>query len=66
MEGDWIILFVWEEWGEAASREVFVPKAQFPNPSDAVEHARDNEFARWESPAVRRVEDSVTCEEVEW
>ena len=62
----WIVWFEWEEWGEVASRQIWVPKADFPNPSDAVEHARENEFARWEHPGVRRVEDSVTCDEVEW
>lgn len=65
MNAFWIIWFEWEEWGEVASRIIEVSQADFPNVSDAVEHARENEFARWESLGVRRVEDSVTFNEVE-
>lgn len=62
----WIIWFVWEEWGETASREVWVSQADFPNVSEAVASAEAANFGIFDHVDVRRVEDSVTCEEVEW
>lgn len=62
----WIIWFEWEEYDETSSRIVEVSQADYPNVSDAVEYARENYFMRYEYPGVRRVEDSITLDEVEW
>lgn len=66
MEGNWIILFVWEEWGETASKEVWVAKADFPNVQDAVASAEAANFGIFDNAGVRRVEDGDTGEEVEF
>lgn len=62
----WIICFEWEEYGETSSRIIEIPQADFSNVSEAVEYARESCFMRYENPGVRRVEDSITLNEVEW
>lgn len=66
MEGFWIIVFEWEEWGEVASKEVWVSKIQFPDVRDAVEQAESDNFSWFDGVGVRRVEDGDTGEEVEF